>query len=137
MSVDQLLSKLDKVKRTGAGRYIARCPAHDDCGPSLSLRELDDGRVLVHCFAGCSVHEVLESVGMNLTDLFPPRALADGRKPERRPFSAEDALRCLDFEVTLIQLVAGDMLQRKPMDESTYNRLTVAVDRINTAMGSI
>lgn len=64
MSVDALLSRLDGVKRTGPGRWIARCSAHDDRHASLSVRELDDGRVLVHDFAGCSVEEVLAAVGM-------------------------------------------------------------------------
>lgn len=137
MSADTLLSRLDRVKRTGPDKWVARCPAHEDRGPSLAVRELDDGRTLVHCFAGCSVHEVVEAVGMNLSDLFPPRALANGRKPERRPFTSDDALRCLDFEATLVQLVAGDMLQRKPMDAASYDRLAVAVDRINAAMGAV
>lgn len=34
-------------------RWIARCPAHDDSEPSLSIGTGDDGRVLLHCFAGC------------------------------------------------------------------------------------
>jgi putative DNA primase/helicase len=39
-------------RKSGAG-YVGRCPAHDDHEPSLSLRDGDDGRVLVHCHAGC------------------------------------------------------------------------------------
>ena len=45
MSADVLLSILEGVKRTGPGRWMARCPAHGDKSPSLSIRELDDGRV--------------------------------------------------------------------------------------------
>jgi DNA primase len=47
MSAEALLAHLDKVRRTGAGRWIARCPAHDDKSPSLAIRELDDGRTLI------------------------------------------------------------------------------------------
>lgn len=71
MSADSLISLLDKVKSTGKSRWQARCPAHPDKGPSLSIREMDDGRVLVHCFAGCSVHEIVQAVGLELSDLFP------------------------------------------------------------------
>jgi DNA primase len=53
MKVDAFLDKLTKVKRTGNGTWLACCPAHEDRSPSMSVRELDDGRVLVHCFAGC------------------------------------------------------------------------------------
>ncbi len=47
MSADRLLSALDGVKRIGVDRWLTRCPAHDDRRPSLSVRELDDGRLLV------------------------------------------------------------------------------------------
>lgn len=137
MSADTLLSRLDKVKRTGPGRWNARCPAHDDRGPSLSIREVDDGRVLVHCFAGCSVHEIVAAVDMELSDLFPPRPLYDGRKPERRPFSADDALRCIDFEAALVYLMALDMLEGKPLSDEQFERLALAVERINEARGAI
>ena len=45
MSASALLSKLDRLSRTGADRWTARCPAHDDRGPSLAIRELSDGRM--------------------------------------------------------------------------------------------
>lgn len=43
-----LLSRLDGVKEAGPGKWIARCCAHEDRKPSLSIREVED-RVLVHC----------------------------------------------------------------------------------------
>jgi len=137
MSAETLLSRLDKVRRTGAGRWIARCPAHDDKSPSLSIRELDDGRTLVHCFAGCSVREVVTAVGMELSDLFPPRPLLDGRKPERRPFSSDDALRCLAFEARLVRLAALETLEGKPLSDADFERLALAVERIDEAMGAV
>jgi hypothetical protein len=132
MRVEVLLSRLDKVRRTGAGRWIARCPAHDDRTPSLSIRELDDGRVLLHCFAGCSAADVLSAVGLELSDLFP-EPIGD-RKPERRPFSAADALRCLGFEATLIYLAALDIRAGKTLSDEDIERLGVAVGRINAAL---
>ena len=51
MGVDMLLSKLDGVKRTGPGRWLAKCPAHEDRRASLAIREGDVGKTLVHCFA--------------------------------------------------------------------------------------
>ena len=50
------------------------CPAHDDRNASLSVAEGDDGRVLVKCFAGCSVEEIVAELGLEMRDLFdqPP-----------------------------------------------------------------
>ncbi len=71
MTAQELIERLDGVKRTGDGRWIARCPAHEDRSPSLTVREMGDGRVLVHCFAGCGAGDVVAAVGLRLSDLFP------------------------------------------------------------------
>ena len=65
MTADALLDRLDGVRPTGPGRWIAKCPAHKDGRASLSIRELDDGRVLVHDFAACAVADVLAAVGLD------------------------------------------------------------------------
>ena len=65
----RLLDRLSKVKQTGQDRWVACCPAHGDKSPSLSVREVED-RLLIHCFAGCAVHDVLGAVGLELRDLF-------------------------------------------------------------------
>ena len=101
MTVQTLLSRLDRVKQTGPGRWIACCPAHDDKRPSLAIRETDDGKVLVHCFAECSVYDVLFSVGMKVQDLFPDAMPRHALKAQRMPFSYADALRCISFEALL------------------------------------
>ena len=49
--VSQFLDRLEGV-RGRDGKFMARCPAHDDRGPSLSIGEGDRGSVLIHCFAG-------------------------------------------------------------------------------------
>ena len=46
------------AKRNGSG-WVARCPAHDDHNPSLSLCDADGGRVLWHCLTGCSQEAVM------------------------------------------------------------------------------
>lgn len=137
MTADNLLSKLDKVRRTGAGRWLACCPAHPDKTASLSVRELDDGRVLVHCFAGCSVHEVVSSVGLELSDLFPPRETDQHFvKGERRPFPAADILRAIAFESTLVLIAAADLLAGNPFNETDRERLTLAAARIQSALSA-
>src|SRR5688500_8974124 len=107
MPAEALVSRLESVRRTSADRWVARCPSHDDCGPSLAIREVDDGRVLVHCFAGCSAHEIVSAAGLTLSDLFPPRSLdSHATKRERRPFPATDVLRCIAQEALIVAVVA-------------------------------
>ena len=136
MSVETLLSRLERVKPSGTGRWNARCPAHDDNGPSLSIRELDDGRVLVHCFAGCAVHEVVASVGLEITDLFPEQEIQHG-KPESRPFPAADALRAVGFETLVVAAAGAALLAGQPFTQVDRERLTVAVGRIQSAISAV
>jgi hypothetical protein len=58
--VDALLTGL-RAKRTGKDKWQARCPAHDDRKPSLSIRVADD-RVLLHCHGGCAQQAVLDAL---------------------------------------------------------------------------
>lgn len=78
--IDRVLEKLPDAKRNGSG-WIARCPAHDDRNPSLSISEGDDGRVLLHCHAGCSHSEVLKALGLTESDLF----VHDNRRNRHHP----------------------------------------------------
>lgn len=68
MSIDDLLSHLNRVHRTRAG-WTARCPAHEDRTPSLSIGERE-GKILLHCHAGCSAQAVVNALGISITDLF-------------------------------------------------------------------
>jgi hypothetical protein len=68
---ERLLARLEKARANGRDRWMACCPAHGDSSPSLSIKEAEDGRVLVHCFAGCEVGDVVAAVGLTLADLFP------------------------------------------------------------------
>jgi DNA-directed RNA polymerase subunit K/omega len=132
-NIEELLSRLNKVRRTDQGRWIARCPAHDDKNPSLAIRELDDGRILIKCFAGCDVHSVLAAVGLEINALFPKRLTSDG-KPISRPFSAADALKCLAFEAMLVQLAAEEISAGKTLSDADIKRLEVAAARIKAAL---
>lgn len=133
MAVDHLLSKLDLVKKTGQGRWVARCPAHSDKRASLSIRELDDSRILIHCFAGCETESVLRSIDMTFQDLMPEKT-GDHKKSESRPFSAADALRCISFEAMLVALTASRLASGQPVDGCDRERLLLACSRIKGAL---
>lgn len=134
MKADALLSRLHKVKRTGAAQWIARCPSHDDRSPSMSVRELDDGRVLLHCFAGCSVESILDAAGLTFDALFPDRfPEAHGTQRVRRPFHPGDVLACIATEALIVAVSAANLRQRITLSERDYERLMLASSRIQAA----
>jgi hypothetical protein len=132
MSAADFLDRLEGMRRTGADRWLARCPAHDDKAPSLSVRKAEDGRVLVHCFAGCSVESILGEIGMDWSALFPGDWA--GRKFGKAPgIPASDILRALDFEVLVVSVIATDMIKKREIREQDYERLILASKRIGAA----
>jgi putative DNA primase/helicase len=67
--IDRVVERL-KDARVHNGYLMALCPAHDDREPSLSLKEGDDGRVLIKCHAGCTTENIVEAIGLEMHDLF-------------------------------------------------------------------
>lgn len=63
MTAEEVAQRLD-AKRSGKG-WIARCPAHDDRSPSLSVGEASDGRLLLFCHAGCEFLDILAAIGIS------------------------------------------------------------------------
>lgn len=82
-----ILNKLKSVK-AGANGWTALCPAHGDTRSSLSVAEGDDGRILVHCFAGCTVDEIAKALNVKVADFFAG-ARRKNRKSETLEASAE------------------------------------------------
>ena len=131
MSADRIIAGLERVRRTAPNRWIARCPAHKDRTASLSIRELDDGRVLIHCFAGCNVESVVGAVGLQLEDLFPPRLATPGggRPAERRPFSAREMLDALARELGVAWVLLADLAAGRSFTPRDRQRAAVARER--------
>lgn len=135
--VHQLLDRLDAVRETGAGRWIARCPAHDDRHPSLSVRETADGTVLLKCWAGCGAADVVAAVGLELRDLFPPRM--DDRPPLRKHerWASVDVLRCLAHEAVIVLVAAEATGRGEALTDADRDRLAVAAGRLRAAVEEV
>jgi len=129
MNVDNLLSRLQKVRKGfNPDTWQACCPAHQDNSPSLALKVLNDGRILLHCFGGCSQHEVTAALGLHSSDLFPAKEYAaSSGKPA---FSAHDVLRAISSEVQIVAMCGSDLTER-PLSKTDHDRLFTAVSRIH------
>lgn len=128
--IDRLLARLDAPREVGFGKWIARCPAHDDRHPSLSIRETSDGRVLIHCFSGCAPTEVLASVGLGLADLFE-KQISHHLPKAGVTYPALPVLRALTFEASIVFMAGAALLAGEPFDSE---RLQVALHRIDAAL---
>ena len=134
MKAEAFISRLQKAKPLGPGRWIACCPAHEDRTPSMTVRELEDGRVLVHCFGGCSVENILGAVGMSFDALFPDRSPDDYDPALRCPFPAADVLSALRDEIQVLAIIAGDMERKRTISATDMARLELARQRFEAAL---
>lgn len=123
------LQNLNKFKPIGGGKYQACCPAHDDKGPSLAIRELDDGRLLLHCFAGCSTQAVLEACGMTFQDLMPD-PVSHHAASVKQPFSASQGLRSLSLEAGVLMDCARQVHAGARLGKADRERLKAAYEKI-------
>lgn len=82
MTLEQVLDLLPSVRKSGRG-WIAKCSAHQDRSPSLSIRE-KDGSIWLHCFAGCPVSAICEALGIEIRDLFSNTLSAEAWKQHQQ-----------------------------------------------------
>jgi hypothetical protein len=133
MSAADLISRLDRCKQTSATSWLARCPAHEDRSPSLTITEAQDGRVLIHCFAGCDPESVLSAAGLDFNALFPDPPLTNHYEPHRLRFNARDVLRAVSKELTVCCLFLGDVAGGKEVSDEDRTRFKLACERIEEA----
>jgi len=96
MRAKDILQRLDKVRGISPN-WSARCPAHDDKNPSLSIKETQDGTVLLHCHARCATEDVVSKLGLKMSDLY-----SDNTNPAKsliEAYSYEDALGNESYQV--------------------------------------
>jgi hypothetical protein len=134
--LDRLSDTLPAFRRTGQGKGMAKCPAHKDRTRSLSVREFESGAVGLHCFAGCSVEQVLAAAGLAFEDLYPPRAVppGGGMAAEARPYSAAQLLRAFTAEMQLVWVLLADIAAGRDLDAAMRKRAGIARDRCTALM---
>lgn len=136
---DRLLSRLDKVRSTGESKWIACCPAHDDKSPSLSIREIPDGTLLVKCWAGCGAAEIVAAVGLSLADLFPRQPDSPYSAGKRRQWydAAGEAFRALAADVGIIHVAGASVGKGFVLSDADRERVALAVSRVRAALDLI
>lgn len=71
--MNHLLSRLSGygLKQVGNNKYLCCCPSHKDKSPSLTIKIQPGDKTLIHCFAGCQTEDILGSIDLTMSDLFP------------------------------------------------------------------
>jgi hypothetical protein len=120
IGIDALLPRLDRVQH-GTHGWRADCPNGHKTRGTLSVAQGDDGRLLLHCFAGCCASDVLAALGLSMADIQPQRLRdpsPEGRRAAREGFklaSVAAAAAVLEREAELLLIAIGDILRGEPL----------------------
>ena len=129
--VENLLERLEAVKQTGKDRWIARCPAHDDNSPSLSIRDVGE-TFLVKCWVGCHALDVMEAVNLSPSDFWD----GDSPKPARPSITVKELARVLDRESWITIICAKKVLDGE-LTEAERDRLMAARRRMTRVLENV
>jgi hypothetical protein len=142
--INLMRERLDNPRKYGEG-YRDACPAHEGKSrSSLSIKETDDGRVLLHCFAGCSALDVVHSLGLELSDLFE-RPIERPQTPQQRR-ELQQKIKMgrwksvrgdLLIECQILLLGMGMAYRGEPISQEDMDRAVLAGKRIRSAMGEL
>jgi hypothetical protein len=133
-----IIGRLEGVRQHGEGRWTARCPAHPDKSPSLSVAFTGDGMWLLHCFAGCDPLAIVGALGLKLDDLFPD---ARHDKRDSRPVSRQrhltpsQRLALIEHEARVVYIAACDIRRGTPLSGVDQRRLEEAICKIEAVTG--
>ena len=140
MSVDPalLLNRLQNVKRTGDQQWRASCPVHKSRSrSSLAIRQVEDGRLLMHCFGGCESLEILKVCGLKMTDLMPERITHHATPAEKKKWREaatmrdwKEARKTIQHEARVVWVAGKQIQDGKPLNDADDNRLDQALERI-------
>ena len=131
MNINDFLGYFEKSYRSGKDEYQCLCPAHNDKTASLSIKNLPDERILIHCFAGCAANDILGAVGLTFDDIVPKR-LGDF-KPVSKPFNPYAVLKAISNETLLVALAGLEVANGKTLPQEDKDRLMIAVNRLREA----
>lgn len=133
MTPEEFVQRLNNVKRTGPGRWVASCPAHEDRHPSMNVATGDDGKILFICRSGCDQQAVIDVMGLKWSDLYPESLNRIPFQEFRKAFPAADVLEALTDETMLVAVAASNVAAGVKLTEEDLQRVWTAYTRIENA----
>ena len=127
--VDDVLSKLDRVKKIGENEWVASSPTRSDRTPSLYIKENPNGQILLHDFGGSTPEQICSAIGIEMQDLFPDSLNRLTKNPRYR-FNAHNVMASMRNEMLIVALCAIDISSGKEITEEDKERVLLASQRL-------
>jgi hypothetical protein len=126
--ITNILSKLKKVVTKPNDTWMACCPAHQDKSPSLSISQSNDGKILLYCFAGCSIEEITDALGIDLSQLFPDSHF--NRSEYYHQLKQSQYKEILSNEKMIVAIAEAEVKRNQELGSKDRARHLLALSRI-------
>jgi len=134
----KLLDRLPRVKQLRPNEFISGCPAHGSKqGRPVHITVLEGDRLLLNPFCGCPTEDVLTSIGLSFSDLYPERLSGGGYEPLHSRISARDLLEVVDHEIAVAVFILNDIITHRKVGADQVDRLIQAAARIGVARDTV
>ena len=97
----------------------------------MHIRHESDGRILINCKAGCGTYDILQSIGLDWSDIMPERTLSHHVAPVKKILYPSEALDLIQFEARIVMAVGYKVSANKPVSDEDMARATKAINIIN------
>lgn len=139
--LEKILSKLTNPRPSGDS-WRADCPNGHESKGSLSVKQCENGSVLLHCHAGCGPQEVMRELGLTLADLYDRPIGTNPRFSRQSPAEIKEyhwkvAFRYLPEELRIVSIGSQDVREGKSLNDVDQARFELACERIRTAMETL
>jgi hypothetical protein len=132
-AIDKILDLFNRVKQINPHQWMAACPICDSKkGRPVAIKETDDGRVLLNGFCGHGAGELVEALGLTLSDLFD-KPLGRHFSPVSNRIPARPLLELIDEEALVIGMLALEFKNEGDLWDEQWQRLSTAAARIGRA----
>ena len=126
--IANILSRLSKVASRSNDEWLACCPAHEDKTPSLAIRQSSDGKILLHCFAGCSIEEITDALGLSLNKLFPDNGF--NHNDYHHQLKQSQYKEILSNEQLVVAIAEAEIKRNHKLNAENTGRHLLALSRI-------
>lgn len=124
---EEILARFSKVYRSGDDQYQCLCPSHKDRTASLGIK-FDNDKIVMNCFAGCSLEGILKAVNLSWNDIMP-NALDTEYKPNRK-FNPYAVMKATRDELLFTALCANAVSHGMKLEASDKDKLFEITGRL-------
>tara|TARA_R110000787_G_scaffold93444_6_gene195717 strand:- start:1064 stop:1477 length:414 start_codon:yes stop_codon:yes gene_type:complete len=131
----EILARFSKVYKSGDDEYQCLCPSHDDRNASLGLKFKED-KMILNCFAGCSMQDILDAIGLSWGDVMPD-SKPNEYKHEKMRFNPYAVIKASKQDILFIAVCSAHVAAGNALEKNDREKLFQITERLRELYDNI